>query len=84
MVTKHARILRPDDVRVAWGTIEGMYKALDRLVAGMKEDRYAEKVSSEESVEAADKLKRLKDLLDSGAITQKEYDNKKAELIDLL
>lgn len=36
-VTHHARILDSDDVRIAWGTLNGMEKALDRLA------RFAEK-----------------------------------------
>ena len=31
-ITHHARILNPDDVRIAWGTINGMIKALNRMV----------------------------------------------------
>ena len=80
MITKHARILRPDGVRVAWGTVNGMYKALDRLVGSVKLNT----VSAEESNVAVDKLKKLKELLDIGAITQEEYNKKKAELIDLI
>lgn len=30
--THHARILDSNDVRIAWGTLNGMEKALDRLV----------------------------------------------------
>ncbi|MCD7929368.1 MAG: hypothetical protein LUF86_04325 [Clostridiales bacterium] len=31
-ITHHARILDNNDVRIAWGTMNGMYKVLDRLV----------------------------------------------------
>lgn len=31
-VTKSARILNSDNVRIAWGTINGMEKALDRMI----------------------------------------------------
>lgn len=31
--THHARILNSSDVRIAWGTLNGMEKALDRLVS---------------------------------------------------
>ena len=31
-LTHHARILNANDVRIAWGTLSGMKKALDRLV----------------------------------------------------
>ena len=31
-LTHHARILNANDVRIAWGTLSGMEKALDRLI----------------------------------------------------
>ena len=31
MITHHARILNNDDIRIAWGTINGMIRALDRF-----------------------------------------------------
>ena len=31
-LTHHARILNANDVRIAWGTLNGMEKALDRLI----------------------------------------------------
>lgn len=31
MITHHARILDSDNVRIAWGTINGMEKAMDRM-----------------------------------------------------
>lgn len=41
MVTHHARILNSQNVRVAWGTVNGMYKAMDRLIDASK--RYSDK-----------------------------------------
>lgn len=29
--TKHARILDPDGIRRAWGTMNGMYKVMERI-----------------------------------------------------
>lgn len=84
MVTKHARILRPDNVRVAWGTVEGMFKALDRLVEAQKEERYTTKVSPQERQEAVARLKEIKELYDMGILTKEEYESKKAEVIDLI
>ena len=82
MFFKNARILRPDNVRVAWGTVNGMYKALDRLVDGMKNSRYSDSDNSfsEENYGAIEKIKQLKELLDIGAISQEEFNAKKAEL----
>ena len=84
MFTKHARILRPDNVRVAWGTVEGMYKALDRLVEAQKEERYTTKVSPQERQEAVARLKEIKELYDLGILTKEEYESKKAEVNDLI
>lgn len=82
--TKHARILDPKNVRRAWGTVNGMYAALDRLVASMENNRYKTSVSSEDSRDASERLLRLKQLLDAGALTQEEYEKKKSELIDFI
>lgn len=41
MFTHHARILNSENVRVAWGTVNGMYKAMDRLIDASK--RYSDK-----------------------------------------
>ena len=32
MITHHARILNNSNVRIAWGTINGMEKALGRMI----------------------------------------------------
>lgn len=40
-------------------------------------------VPVEESISVADELKKFKELLDSGAITQEEFDNQKAKLLSL-
>ena len=37
-LTKHCRILDPDDVRRAWGTKEGMMKALETLQNSVLDD----------------------------------------------
>ena len=78
MITQHARILDPDDVRIAWGTISGMTRAMERMVRYVRE---AENERKSQSFDAIDKLKRLKELLDLGAITQAEFDSKKSDLM---
>lgn len=82
MFSKHARILDPNNVRRAWGTVNGMHTALDRLVMSMENTRY--KNSPEDSKAASERLLRLKQLLDTGAISKEEYEDKKAELIDFI
>lgn len=39
MFSKHARLLNPDGIKVAWGTVNGMKKALDRIVDFSKQYR---------------------------------------------
>ena len=83
MVTQHARILDSEDVRVAWGTISAMEKALDRFVEGKK--RYKEKeTTSSERIEVMTELKLLKELLDAGVLSESEYNEKKAKLMKRL
>lgn len=48
------------------------------LIAGLPEIKVAENAPSN-----ADELKKFKDLLDSGAITQEEFDEKKKQLLGL-
>lgn len=84
MFTKHARILRPDNVRVAWGTIAGMQRAMERIVSANKNAEAQHSISPEEYNNAANRLKQLKELLDIGAITQEEYEEKKKGLIKYL
>ncbi len=79
-ITHHARILDDNDVRIAWGTINGMYRALDRLAAGLHRYEKPES-SSSERIGKMDELKHLKELLDLGAITETEYESKKAEIL---
>ena len=76
MFTRHARILDSDNTRIAWGTINGMEKALDRMV------EYLHKYENpNNSLDSMEKLKKLKELLDIGAITEDEFVEKKSKLL---
>lgn len=82
MITQHARILDPDDVRIAWGTISGMERMMNRMVRYMHEnDGGGASGGDGGSLEAMQKLKQLKELLDIGAITQSEFNEKKRALM---
>jgi len=48
-----------------------------------KEKAKAKKTAPKKTVSVADEIKKFKELLDAGAITQKEYDTKKKELLGL-
>ena len=84
MFTHHARILNSDNVRIAWGTINGMIKAMDRMVAQLNKYDYQRNDESGNKVALMDELKKLKDLLDIGAITQSEFDGKKEKIMKKL
>lgn len=80
MVFKNARILDSNDVRIAWGTINGMQKVLDRMIENMQKYKEPE-TSSEERIRAMQEIKQLKELADMGAISQSEYQEKKTKLL---
>lgn len=84
MFTHHARILNSDNVRIAWGTINGMIKAMDRMVAQLNKYDRPQNEEPGNKVELMDELKKLKELLDIGAITQSEFDEKKEKIMKKL
>lgn len=75
-ITHHARILNADNVRVAWGTVNGMQKAIRRL-ANISEHLIDEKAISEIEPE----LLSMKSLLDKGILTQEEFDTQKRRIL---
>ena len=80
MFTHHARILDSDNVSIAWGTINGMEKAMDRMARHLhKYDKPAP--TSSERMDSMEELKKLKELLDIGAITEKEFQDKKSKIM---
>ena len=53
------------------------------LIERQKETAKAPSNIIMQTTDEADKLKKYKDLLDSGVITQEEFDAKKKQLLDL-
>ena len=53
------------------------------IIVRMLQHYYQKKDKSEKELLNVQKLKSYKDLLDSGVITQEEFDKKKSELLDL-
>ena len=83
MLTHHARILNSEDVRIAWGTINGMTKTMDRMVEHLH--RYQKPApTSGDRLNSREELRKLKELLDMGAVTEREYADKKAEIMKKL
>lgn len=63
-----------------------MYKIISELLIERQEKREAEKTKAKvinNSVSSAEELKQFKELLDSGAITQEEFNAKKKQLLGL-
>lgn len=82
MLTHHARILDPEDIRRAWGTINGMEKAMNRMVSSLKKyQREEQDLLESRSKQAEEQLKRIKMLLDAGILTKEEYEEKKKEYL---
>ena len=81
MFTQHARILDDNNVRIAWGSLKAMEKAMDRLVQGLHKYSVDSSVQSQNRLSAMDELKKLKELFDLGALTQEEYESKKAQIM---
>ena len=79
MITQHARILDANDIRRAWGTISAMEKAMKRIAKSA--ETYGAQDSSQSRMNAMEELKKLKELLDIGAINKEEFEQKKAELM---
>ena len=79
-IFKNARILDSNDMRIAWGTLNGMYKVMDRLV---NEARKYENLqpSFEDRMSSMEELKKLKELYDIEAITKEEYEQKKKSIL---
>ena len=75
-ITHHARILNADDVRIAWGTVNGMQKAIRRL-ANLSEQLIDEKAIYEIEPE----LLSIKNMLDKGILTQEEFDAQKKQIL---
>lgn len=83
MITRHARILDRDDVRIAWGRIDAMMRVMDRMVKYMRDKNALcdEGMNPSASLMAMEQLKKLKELLDIGTITEDEYSQKKEKLL---
>ena len=75
-LTHHARILDAEDTRIAWGTINGMQKALQRLVDASEQYACHKNIADLEPA-----LQSLKRMLDQGVLTQEEFQAQKAQIL---
>ena len=80
--THHARILDSNDIRIAWGTVNGMKMTLERM-ANMSE-KYSHNSSANQAksiVDVEDELISIKNLFDKGILTKEEFDSQKAKIL---
>ena len=78
MLTQHARILDSNDVRIAWGTVDEMSRIMEKMIVHIRANKNLEK---QENLNIMETVRKLKELLDIGAITHEEYKAKKDELM---
>jgi membrane protease subunit (stomatin/prohibitin family) len=64
---------------VGMGAGMGMGFMLPQMLSGAMQSGYGQ---GQQSVSPMDKLKKLKELLDIGALSQEEYDNKRKKLLE--
>ncbi len=82
MITQHARILDNNNVRVAWGSLKAMQKAMGKMILESRKRDVNYQTESQNRLSAMDELKKLKELYDIGALTQNEFEEKKAVLMN--
>lgn len=79
-VMKHMRILDPNDLRIAWGTIPGMTKVLEYTLDYINKNK-KNNTRPGDSTLAAEKLKQIKELFDLGILDENEYLEKRNKLV---
>lgn len=62
----------PNNIRIAWGTVNGMEKTLERM---------ANMVHKKSIVDVEDELISIKKLYDQGVFTKEEFELKKREIL---
>lgn len=65
------------------GNRDEIYDAINKLIIARQESAKAEPVKQEATASSLDELKKVKDLLDAGIITQDEFEAKKKQLLNL-
>ena len=77
-VTKSARIIDSERVRVAWGTYNGMKMMIDRLYKEFVPEPYG---THSDRMGALNELEKIKELLDKKIITVDEFEEKKLKIM---
>jgi hypothetical protein len=86
-LTGHCRLLDPNDVRKAWGSFAAMSDAFEWLV-GVEQKSISEGktvyLEASNNVDIPNQIRKLGELLKDNLITQKEFDEKKKDLLNRL
>lgn len=80
-VTHHARILDSKDVRIAWGTVNGMKMTLERMADMATKYANDDSVPSKSIVDVEAELISIKKLFDQGIFTKEEFENQKEKIL---
>ena len=80
-ITKHCRLLDKNDRRIAWGSYDAMEKAMKRIMNLQKMAAANTESKSQSDMQKMEQLKKLKELLDLGILTETEYAEKKAKIL---
>lgn len=79
--THHARILDSNDVRIAWGTVNGMKMTIERM-ANLSAQYSNNRSNSQKSiVDVEDELITIKNLFDKGILSKEEFDSQKSKIL---
>ena len=65
------------------GNRDEIYEAINKLIVARQEQSKAAPVKQEDPGSSLDEIKKVKELLDAGVITQEEFDAKKKQLLGL-
>ena len=80
-ITKHCRLLDKNDRRIAWGSYDAMERAMKRIMNLQKMAAANTESKSQSDMQKMEQLKKLKELLDLGILTETEYAEKKAKIL---
>lgn len=64
-------------------SVQNILSKFQIIVAQLEEEKEIEKANTNNFISPADEIKKFKELLDIGAITQEEFDAKKTQLLEL-
>jgi hypothetical protein len=85
-ITKHFRILNPDNIRKAWGVSQSIIEAIDFIYERIKIEEVANNLSFDKtdnsSKDDIDKIREWAKLRDEGLISNNEFENKKREILN--